>query len=190
MEENEKTKINILKEAFEWIACILVALVIAITFRYFIGTPTIVKMPSMRPTLEPDQRLWLNRWGRTTKKLPNRGDIITFEAPLKEKSELSVDEVKQSPIARYNDENKSLWDKFTYFVLEVGKTSYIKRVIGLPGEHIEIKDGSVYINGEKFEESYIQPGVVTDMGNGNVTDIIVLQQYEGTQIIRKMRLNS
>ena len=34
-------------------------------------------------------------------------------------------------------------------------TKFIKRIIGLPGEKVEIKDGAVYINGEKLEEDYI-----------------------------------
>ena len=34
-------------------------------------------------------------------------------------------------------------------------THYIKRIIGLPGETVEIKDGAVYIDGEKLEENYI-----------------------------------
>lgn len=34
-------------------------------------------------------------------------------------------------------------------------THYIKRIIGLPGETIEIKEGAVYVNGEKLEEGYI-----------------------------------
>ena len=54
----EEEKINRLKEAIEWILCIVVALAIAILFRYYVGTPTIVKMTSMYPTLKQDQRLW------------------------------------------------------------------------------------------------------------------------------------
>jgi signal peptidase I len=164
---NEKVK-NIL----EWIYCIIIAIVLALLFRYYIGTPTIVKMESMYPTLVQDQRLWLSRWGRTTKKLPNRGDIITFEAPSKKKyTYTEIDE--SNPIAKYENEPTSLWGKFTYYVLEIGKDSYIKRVIALPGEHVEIKDGFVYINGEKLEENYLQEGIVTDVVGAGFTDFVV-----------------
>ena len=71
----------VLKEVLEWTYCIAIAIAIALLIRYFVGTPTIVKQPSMYPTLKQDQRLWLNRWGRTMHKMPERGDIITFEAP-------------------------------------------------------------------------------------------------------------
>ena len=47
--------------------------------------------------------------------------------------------------------------------MEIGKRSYIKRVIALPGEHVEIKDGSVYIDGEELDEPYLQDGIVTDL---------------------------
>jgi signal peptidase I len=35
--------------------------------------------------------------------------------------------------------------------------SYIKRVIALPGELIEIRDGVIYINGQELKEHYIEP---------------------------------
>ena len=69
------------KDILEWAVCILIAVILAIAFRYYIGTPTIVKRESMYPTLIQDQKLWLSRWDRTIKKMPERGDIITFEAP-------------------------------------------------------------------------------------------------------------
>jgi signal peptidase I len=40
---------------------------------------------------------------------------------------------------------------------------YIKRVIGLPGDEVEVKSGSVYVNGELLEEGYLQ---VTTRYNG------------------------
>lgn len=155
-----------LREIIEWLVCIIIAVVLALLVRDFIGTPTIVQQTSMSHTLEPNQRLWLNRWGRTTKKMPKRGDIITFEAPSVTKvSKEKVD--LDNPVAIYNYQPQGILEKFTYYVLESGKKSYIKRVIGLPGEYVEIKNGAVYINGEKLQENYLGEGVVTDLLQGN-----------------------
>ena len=158
------------KEVLEWVYCIIIALVLAMLFRYFIGTPTIVKMNSMYPTLEQNQRLWLNRWGRTTKTLPKRGEIITFEEPSKlEYTESEID--KTNPIAQY--EEKRGWKWFVNNFLEVGKRSYIKRVIALPGEHVQIKDGKVYINDNELDEPYLQEGIVTDVLGVGFDDFVV-----------------
>ena len=151
-----------LKDILEWLYCIIIAIVLALVFRYFIGTPTIVKQVSMYPTLEQNQRLWLNRWNRTIHKLPERGDIITFEAPSKKTyTESEVDQ--NNAIAKYENEPTNIFSKFVYNVLEIGKDSYIKRVIALPGEHVQIKNGKVYINNEELEEDYLQDGIVTDV---------------------------
>ena len=156
-----------LREIIEWLICIIIAVALALIVRYYIGTPTIVQQTSMFPTLKEDERLWLNRWGRTIKRMPERGDIITFEAP----SVMRVEKVDHdNPVAIYNYEPQTLLEKFSYYVLESGKRSYIKRVIGLPGEYIEIKDGSVYIDGEKLQEDYLQDGVVTDMVQGSIDE--------------------
>lgn len=161
-----------IKDILEWVYCIIIAVILALLFRYFIGTPTIVKQKSMYPTLEQNQRLWLNRWTRTTKTLPERGEIITFEAPTK-KSFTSSEIESEQPIAVYEDEPSNIFGKFTKYVLEIGKESYIKRVIALPGEHVEIKDGKVYINGEELEEPYLQDGVVTDIIGVGFSDFVV-----------------
>ena len=152
------------KDIIEWIICILVALVLALLIRYFIGTPTVVKMSSMKPTLIENQRLILNRWTRTTHQMPERGDIITLEAP----SDKLVDiDDTDNVVARYDNEPTNWFSKFTYYFLEIGKESYIKRVIALPGEHLEIKDGKVYINGEELDEPYLQDNVITTAGDVN-----------------------
>lgn len=155
-----------LREIIEWLVCIIVAVVLALVVRYYIGTPTIVQQRSMFPTLKENERLWLNRWGRTTKKLPEKGDIITFEAPSVTK--VTKEDIDlNNPVAIYKNEPQTLLGKFSYYVLESGKKSYIKRVIAVPGDYVEIKNGGVYIDGEKIQEDYLQPGVVTDMVQGN-----------------------
>ena len=158
------------KDILEWGYCIIIALVLATLFRYFIGTPTIVQQQSMNPTLLENQRLWLNRWGRTTKTLPKRGEIITFEEPAEIRyTEQTIN--KENPLAKYEERSGFSW--FVHNFLEIGKRSYIKRVIALPGEHVQIKDGNVYINGEKLQEPYLQSGIVTDIQGVGFDDFVV-----------------
>ena len=161
------------KEILEWIYCIVIAFVLALLFRYFIGTPTIVRQRSMYPTLQENQRLVLNRTFRFGNSLPKKGQIITFEAPTRSYEAWEVDQ--SNPVAIYNNEPQGIFNKFVYHVLELTKRSYIKRVIGLPGDHVKIENGSVYINGELLEEEYLQPDVVTESEIFN--DFIVPEGY-------------
>jgi len=36
-----------------------------------------------------------------------------------------------------------------------GNTNFVKRVVGLPGDTVAVRDGYLYVNGEKYEEEYI-----------------------------------
>lgn len=166
MDDEKKLKI---KDILEWVYCIVIAVVLALIVRYFVGTPTIVQQSSMYPTLKQGQRLILNRTIRITKAIPKRGDIVTFEAPSTRY--LSAAQVDK-PIAEYNHNINNIFSKFRYYILELGKESYIKRVIGLPGEHIKIENGKVYINGEELKESYLQSTVKTE-ATGAFSDLTV-----------------
>ena len=167
MEEKADSKI---KDILEWAYCIIIAVVLALLFRYYIGTPTIVKQPSMYNTLEEGQRLILSRWTRTVKGTYKRGDIITFEAPSQtQMSTFDVD--MNNPVAIYDYKPKGIFAKFSYYVLEFNKTSYIKRVIGVAGDHIKIERGKVYLNGQELNEPYLRDGIKTEQKV--FTDIIV-----------------
>lgn len=201
-----------IKNILEWTLCILIALVLALTFRYYIGTPTQVRKTSMYPTLKENDRLILSRVSRITHKLPKYGDIITFEAP--NKLILKEDEIDQSnPIAIYDNNYKNIFSKFVHNVLEIGKDSFIKRVIALPGDSVKIENGKVFVNNIELEESYLEPTVHTYINNGfdnftvpenyvfamgdnreHSTDCrnfgcIPLEKIEGTAILRFWPLN-
>ena len=149
------------KNILEWIYCIVIAFVLAILFRYFIATPTIVKQRSMFPTLKQDQRLVLNRTYRITGRKPEKGEIVTFEAPSKIYTADNVDQ--KNPIAKYENNPKGIGSKFFYYTLELTKTSFIKRVIATSGDHVVIKDNEVIINDKLLDESeYLAKDVETE----------------------------
>ena len=161
------------KEVFEWIYCIIIALVLALLFRYFVGTPTVVQQRSMYPTLKENQRLILNRTFRITGKPIEVGDIITFEAPSGAYTRYNVSQ--SNPVAKYEHEFNNIFEKFIYYVIENTKTSYIKRVIAVEGDHVEIKDNTVFVNGIELEEEYLSDEVITE--SQVFTNFIVPEGY-------------
>lgn len=158
------------RNILEWILCIIIAVILALLIKYYLATPTMVKSVSMKPTLIEGQRLILDRTQRTFHKELKRGDIVTFEAPSD--LQVTVEEVNKGElVAKYRQDPTGLIDRFFYYVIENTKTSYIKRVIGLPGEHVQIEGGKVYINGKQLKEDYLKEEVKTI--EDNFDDFIV-----------------
>lgn len=60
-------------------------------------------------------------------------------------------------------------NRFDIVVIDLGEEYIIKRVIGLPGEHIEYIDNKLYIDGEYIEEKFLEDDVITN--NFNILDI-------------------
>lgn len=55
---------------------------------------------------------------------------------------------------------------------------FIKRIIGLPGDQVEIKNNGIYVNNEKLQEPYIPPGYDTYPGQYTRDKVIILEQNE------------
>lgn len=159
--EKVAEKKSVIREVFEWIMCFFAAFVVAALIRYFLFTPTLVMQTSMTPTILNQERVLINRTVRTFKLPIFRGDIVTFEMPL------ATDE---NGVAVYDDV-EGVWAFLVHDVLEAGKISYIKRVIGVAGDHVLIKDGKVYVNDNKLSEVYLN-GVETPI-TGDYYDIVV-----------------
>ena len=208
---SELSKKDKIKDALEWVVCTIIALIIVLTLKYFVISPTVVKMTSMYPTLKDSQRLFLNRTHRLGLNEIERGDIITFERPKQNYSPETADQ--SNPKAIYDTTKHGLIYNFLYYVVETPKVSYIKRVIGLEGDHIEIKNNKVYKNGEELKEDYISSDVKTEspvftdftvpegyvfaIGDNRENSIdcrsfgcIPLEKVEGTVLCRFWPLNS
>lgn len=155
------------REIFEWIFCILAAFVIAVIIKYFIFTPTLVQQGSMTPTVLNGERVIINRLVRTFNMPIYRGDIVTFEMPYA---------INSDGTAYYN-ENSGIGNFIVHDLLEVTKISYIKRVIGIAGDHVKITEtGDVYINDVKLNETYLDKSVKTPI-TGEFYDLIVPEGY-------------
>ena len=174
IEKNKKDKVK--KELIEWVFCFVIAYIIYLFVNYFIGSISGVKQTSMNPTAVEGDKIILQRTV-VFKRDINRGDIVTFVSPtsLPNTTEpttytLSKDAAKAS----YEDMN--VFETIMYDFFSIGKASYIKRVIGIGGDHVYIdKSGDVYVNDVKLEEPYLNDGT-TDL-NGRYVDVIVPEGY-------------
>lgn len=158
---------SILREILDWVLCFVLAYIVYLNINYFIGSVAGVKQQSMYPTVVDGERVLVVRPWLTFSDL-EYGDIVTFEAPIDHK--LYIDSADTYPIAQY--EQYTGLTQFLYKFMNVNKVNYIKRVIGVAGDHIQIKDGAVYRNGEKLDEPYIRTSV-TSPQEEEYSDVVV-----------------
>jgi signal peptidase I len=108
------------QEIKEWVIVVLTAIISVLIIRTFILDSRIIPSPSMVPSIQPGDRMFVEKITHRFKGL-ERGDVIVF-APPKESGE---------------------------------KDDFIKRLIGLPGDTVEVKDGKLYVNDEPQDEPYL-----------------------------------
>ena len=133
---------------------VVVALALAILFKTFLVQAFYIPSGSMEPTLEPGDRVLV----RKVLYHPGRGDIIVFEDP----------QGRPGP-------DRGLVGGFVHWLSEaVGiarpqDEDFIKRVIGLPGETVELRDGTLFVDGLETPEPYLEGDLDTrDYGPAQV----------------------
>ena len=123
---------------------ILIALVVAVLIKTFFVQAFYIPSGSMIPALEINDRVLVNklspRFGA-----PNRGDVIVFDSP-----------------SGSSDRGSFPGNIFRSVGESIGVVSrdadLIKRVIGLPGEVVEIRDNVVFVDGVELDEPYLAEG--------------------------------
>jgi len=129
-----------------------VAFVIAFLVKTFVAQAFFIPSESMVHTLEVGDRVLVSRMSYHLHE-PHRGDIVVFTSPFETTGKSN---------------SRSLPSRVLHTVLEsVGlrqpsTEDFIKRVIGLPGETVEGKDGKIYINGRQLVEPYLAEQPIGD----------------------------
>lgn len=139
--DKKKVKRKLLLEISEWLQAMATSVaVIALVMVFF--RPTTVVNRSMVPNFQEGDRLVVASF------LPlERQDVVIFRSKLT----LSGSRWQQlDPIHRL-------------FYSPGDTMTLIKRIIGLPGDHLVIRDGKVYINGEELIEEYILGDTLDNM---------------------------
>ncbi|MBW4489150.1 MAG: signal peptidase I [Trichocoleus desertorum ATA4-8-CV12] len=102
-----------------------IALTLALFIRAFVAEPRFIPSDSMVPTLLVGDRLVVEKLSYRWQS-PHRGDIVVFDPPL------------QLQTQGYSKEQ-----------------AFIKRIIGLPGQTVQVREGKVYVDQQPLTESYI-----------------------------------
>jgi signal peptidase I len=132
-----------MKGLIELVVTVAVAVALALLIQAFIVKPYRIPSPSMVPTLDVGQRVLTNRLAGN----PGVGDIVVFHPP--HGADLG-DGVCANP--NQGGGHNQACDNPT--PQQSGQT-FIKRVVGLPGDVIKIVDGHVIRNGVREKDSYI-----------------------------------
>lgn len=144
----------------DWTEALLVAGILALIIRSFVVQAFKIPSGSMEDTLLIGDHLLVNKFiygvqfpgvdGRfLTMREPQRGDIVVFEFP--------------------EDRDKPFWQS----------RDFIKRVIGLPGDVVEIREKQVFINHEKLvvPEAVFKDGTLLPGGRDNMPPVKVPPGY-------------
>ena len=148
IEEFPEKPFNLAKEVFEWFYTILIALAIAFIIKGFFFDLVRVDGDSMYPTLHNNDRLIVRKIGYE----PKAGDIVILDSNYKAREEY-YDNIEEST----GKEISSFSKFFKNFTVDDAykKRYYVKRVIALPGQVVDIPgDGNVYVDGEMIDSSF------------------------------------
>ncbi len=135
-----------IKGVAELLVTVAVAVGAAILIQALLVKPYRIPSPSMVPTLQEGQRILVNRLSTH----PGLGDVVVFHPP----HGADGDSASQCGDPAQGPGEAQPCDRPTR---QASSQTFVKRVVGLPGDTLKITDGDVYRNGVKETGAYIQP---------------------------------
>lgn len=171
--------------ANEWwdtFVVIVEALLIAIVLRFFLYQPFSIPTASMQQTLMIGDYFVANKfvwgYGKHSFSLGRYGDfaLLDFELPISNR--ILGRDPNRGDIAVFRPVPQNM--------------EYIKRIVGLPGDTIQVREGRLYINGTMVEREAVGTTTDTD-SNGDSREVTVYRETfpEGTtHIIQEISDNA
>jgi signal peptidase I len=138
----------LVRSIVELVVIVAAALGLAVAIQAFLVKPYEIPSASMEPTLAINQRVLVDRLGSHFTS-PSIGDILVFHPPA---SETCLD-----PNEGMNNPGQQWPRACDVAHHKEGATTYIKRVVGLPGDRLSIRDGHVYRDGAREADSFTEP---------------------------------
>ncbi|MDQ3945716.1 MAG: signal peptidase I [Actinomycetota bacterium] len=127
---------------------LLVAFLIAFGVKSLVAQAFFIPSESMESTLKVGDRVLVSRISYRLHD-PNRGDVVVFTSPFEN-----------------GEDDRSVPVRVLHAILEsIGlrqpsTEDFIKRVIGLPGETVEGRDGKIFVDGRELIEPYLNEETV------------------------------
>ena len=138
MDEIKKEPINWGQEIWEFVKMLLISIVVVFLCTRFLIRPVRVDGDSMYPTLHNGEIMIMSKLHYGTSYFFNQPIVLGGEP---ERFDVVV--------CRYPDR---------------GSTNFVKRVVGLPGDTVQISGGYLYVNGVKYTEKFLSARMYSDYG--------------------------
>ncbi len=143
---------SVLASVGELLLTVAIAIGLALLVQAFLVKPYKIPSGSMEPTLQIGQRILVNRLDTS----PGLGSVVVFHPPVDADAAICGDADEGGDHAHACDQHG----------VKESTATFVKRVVGLPGDHLRIVGGHVWRNGVEEHGSYVQR---CDIGPGNCT---------------------
>jgi signal peptidase I len=141
IEPAEPAEKSAVQEVVEIVKTVVYALLIALVLRILLFQPFTIPSASMEPTLL-------------------EGDYIIVSKYSYGYSRHSIPFSPQIFSGRVFERTPARGDIIVFKLPRDGHTDYIKRLIGLPGDRIQVKEGALYVNGQPVPRKLLGPRAV------------------------------
>lgn len=125
----------------EVVVIVALAIGLALGIQAFLVKPYQIPSESMEPTLDVGQRVLVNRIFTRLGDDPDRGDVVVFHPPAGANNNQCGAPQKKGQACGLPTPDE-------------GDTNFIKRVVGLPGDTLAIKNGIPIVNGKPYEGDF------------------------------------